>query len=105
MTRRDICALKRLQRDAFEQMLRTSERLDDLEEELGTTGRSAFFGASSLGRRSGSGRSRSPRSGSRYDGRAQVQVSGQLVYGGELSVLQVLAAPTSDVESCTMGLY
>ena len=83
MARHDICALKRLQRDAFEQMLRTSERLDALEEEMGTSGRSNISGVTLLG--SGS-KARSRRSSM---GRAQGQLSGQLVFGGELTVLQV----------------
>ncbi len=66
-------------------MLRTSERLDALEEELGTSGRSGVSGATLLGGGS-SARSRSRGSSA---GRAQGHLSGQLVFGGELGMLQV----------------
>ena len=77
--RADILRLKRLQRDAFEQMLRLDVRLTDLEERSGepssesSSGVSALFGSSSGSARAYAGAERAP-----------VQASGQLVYGASV---------------------
>ena len=79
--RQDVSALKRLQRDAFEQMLRLTERLDELQERPEAlrgdrrTGATALF-ASAAAR---------PR-GSAATDRAPVQVSGKLIYTAGLQI-------------------
>ncbi len=85
--REDICALKRLQRDAFEQLLRISERLDAVEQDSDASGTGAAAGASVLG-----GSARRNRAAAGTSGRSQVQVSGQLVYGREYVSLEVSLA-------------
>ena len=72
--REDIQTLKRLQRDAFEQMLRLDQRLDTLEERTNLSGDSSS-GASALFR----GVQGSSRAAAAAD-RAPFQASGQLIY-------------------------
>ena len=72
-----IQALKRLQRDAFEQMLRLDERLDAVEKRSAGTSDSNNDGVSALFSSSVAGGSRQ----SADADRAPVQASGQLVYG------------------------
>ncbi|BDA48720.1 hypothetical protein COCOBI_12-4020 [Coccomyxa sp. Obi] len=81
--RQDICALKRLQRDAFEQLLRTSERLEDAEQDSGASDRGAVAGTTLLG---GTARRHNGNAGT--SGLPHVQVSGQLVYAREMVSLE-----------------
>ena len=74
--REDICRLKRLQRDAFEQMLRLDTRLERLEERAGTSSAESSSGVSAL---FGSTQSSLRALGAAE--RAPIQASGQLVYG------------------------
>ncbi|KAK9917779.1 hypothetical protein WJX75_008088 [Coccomyxa subellipsoidea] len=79
----DVCALKRLQRDAFEQLLRLSERLDEVERESDSSGVGSTAGTTLLA--SAGGRKRTAAGTS---GRSQVHVSGQVVYGREYLSLE-----------------
>ena len=88
--REDVCALKRLQRDAFEQLLRLNERLDEVERESESSGMTSTAGITLLA--SAGGRNRTAAGTS---GRSQVNVSGQLVYGREYLSLEVRASAAS----------
>jgi hypothetical protein len=88
--REDVCALKRLQRDAFEQLLRLSERLDEVERESDSSGVGSTAGTTLLA--SAGGRKRTAAGTS---GRSQVHVSGQVVYGREYLSLEVRASAAS----------
>lgn len=84
LCRQDICALKRLQRDAFEQLLRTSERLEDLDQGSGASERGAAAGNTLLG-----GRAWRHKGDAGTSGRPHLQMSGQLVYAREMVSLEV----------------
>ena len=73
--REDIQTLKRLQRDAFEQMLRLDQRLDTLEERTNLSGDSSSGASALFGGVQGSSRAAAAAD------RAPVQASGQLIYG------------------------
>ncbi|CAK0740485.1 hypothetical protein CVIRNUC_001254 [Coccomyxa viridis] len=77
--RQDVNALKRLQRDAFEQLLRLTEKLDELQERPEALDRSA--GATAL---FGSAAARPGRSA--VTDRAPIQVSGKLIYSTGLQL-------------------
>ena len=90
LCRQDIIALKRLQRDAFEQMLRLTERLDELQERPEALGGDRSAGATAL---FGSAAVRPGRSA--VTDRAPLQVSGKLIYmtGLQFQVSSPLARP------------
>ena len=77
-----IQALKRLQRDAFEQMLRLDERLDAVEKRSAGTSDSNIDGLSALFSSSVAGGFRQSAAAER----TPVQAAGQLVYGAAVQL-------------------
>jgi len=73
--REDMQTLKRLQRDAFEQMLRLDQHLDTVEERTNLSGDSSSGASALFGGMQGSSTAAAAAD------RAPVQASGQLVYG------------------------
>ena len=92
--RQDVSALKRLQRDAFEQMLRLTEKLDELQDRPEALGGDRSAGATALFE----GAAARPERSAVTD-RAPVQVSGKLIYSTGLQ-LQVSSPPACHAVPC-----